>query len=175
MVPSGCLITASSSHPSAFYLFFLPFHRHAHASYLHTAHVRSSKITPVSPEKTPRFAEKYSPFRTFRFPFRTSRSRFAGFFFLIGVQTKNTIRKELRFVVWWSTARTLPCNAIPEPKWRNFSAKRELRLPASHAKRGSRFAVRSNPPFRRVVTPGCASANRPGKLSCLCCSGGWIV
>ena len=100
--------------------FFLPFHRHAHASYLHTAHVRSSKITPVSPEKTPRFAEKYSPFRTFRFPFRTFRSRFApvsqDFFFLIGVQTKNTIRKELRFVVWWSTARTLPCNAIPEPK-----------------------------------------------------------
>ena len=57
--------------------FFLTFHRHAHASYLHTAHVRSSKITPVSPEKTPRFAEKYSPFRTFRFPFRTFRSRFA--------------------------------------------------------------------------------------------------
>ena len=154
MVPSGCLITASSSHPSAFYLFFyLSIDTHTHHTYTPRTYAAPKsrpfrrKRPPVSQKNTPRFARFASRF-----------ARFApvsqDFFFLIGVQTKNTIRKELRFVVWWSTARTLPCNAIPEPKWRNFSAKRELRLPASLTKRGSRFAVRSNPPFRRTRIPG---------------------
>ena len=146
-MPSGCLITASSSHPSAFYLFFyLSIDTHTHHTYTPRTYAAPKsrpfrrKRPPVSQKNTPRFA-RFAPVSQ-------------DFVFLIGVQTKNTIRKELRFVVWWSTARTLPCNDIPEPKWRNISAKRELRLPASHTKRGSRFAVRSNPPFRRVVTPG---------------------
>ena len=88
--------------------------------------INKSNNTPVSQKNTP-VSHVSLPVSL---PFRTSRSRFARlapvshvslpfrsfFFFLIGVQTKNTIRKELRFVVWWSTARTLPCNAIPEPK-----------------------------------------------------------
>ena len=73
---------------------------------------------------------------------------------MIGVQTKNTIRKELRFVVWWFTARTLPCNDIPEPKRRNISAKRELRLPFRMGTLSVSQRYRSNPPFRRDVTPG---------------------
>ena len=98
------------------------------------------KILPVSHVSLP-VSHVSLPFRSF-------------FFFLIGVQTKNTIRKELRFVVWWFTARTLPCNDIPEPKRRNISAKRELRLPFRMGTLSVSQRYRSNPPFRRVVTPG---------------------
>ena len=154
MVPSGCLITASSSHPSAFYLFFLPFHRHAHASYLHTAHVRSSKITPVSPEKTPRFAEKYSPFRTFRFPFRTFRFPFRTFrrIFFFDWRSNKKYHPEgaaLCCMVVYCTYPTLQCHSRAEMT-KNFC---ETGTPfaVSHG----RFVRFSAVPLKPSVSQGC--------------------
>ena len=142
---------------------YFPSYTHTSAtSYLRHAHsINKSNNTPVSQKNIPvsRVSLPVSHVSLpVSLPIRTSRSRFAVFFFfLIGVQTKNTIRKELRFVVWWFTARTLPCNDIPEPKRRNISAKRELRLPFRMGTLSVSQRYRSNPPFRRVVTPGRAA------------------
>ena len=131
--------------------FFLPFHRHAHASYLHTAHVRSSKITPVSPEKTPRFAEKYSPFRTFRFPFRTSRSRFAGFFFFDWRSNKKYHPEgaALCCMVVYCTYPTLQCHSRAEMT-KNF-CETGAPSPVSHG----RFVRFSAVPLKPSVSQGC--------------------